>query len=61
VWLEQTHRLQEEYRKVNRPFTLHVVEGGDHGGKVYFQGKPKAALIEFLDRFFLKPNEQKKQ
>jgi acetyl esterase/lipase len=57
VYLEQSHRLQAEYQKVNRTFILHVVEGGGHGGKIYFQGKPKTALIEFLNNQ-LKPSSE---
>jgi len=50
VFLDQSQRIQAEFEQRELPLTLHVLAGAGHGGKEFFEGRPRALVIEFLDR-----------
>lgn len=48
VFLDQSQRIEEEYKKAGLPLELMLIKGGGHGGKVYFE-KP---IIKKMADFF---------
>lgn len=48
VFLDQSQRIEEEYKKAGLPLELMLIKGGGHGGKIYFE-KP---IIKKMAGFF---------
>lgn len=48
VFLDQSLRIQEVYKQADLPLTLHVIEGAGHGGEVFFTGKSRELVLDYL-------------
>lgn len=53
VFLDQSKRIEEEYRKAGLDVTLEVIPGGGHGGKIYFSPKYRKKVVQFLQTHLL--------
>ncbi|MCG6154987.1 alpha/beta hydrolase [Rubinisphaera margarita] len=49
VYLDQSQRLEEEYRTLDLDVTLEVVEGGGHGGDAHFTKAYRDKVAKFLE------------
>ena len=49
VYLDQSERMAEEYRKAGRDVTLEVIEGAGHGGEEFFTEKYRRVVVDFLN------------
>lgn len=50
VFLDQSERMVEEYRKADLDVTMITVEGGGHGGKAHFTSENRGKVAEFLKK-----------
>lgn len=57
VYIGQSERIVEEYQKVKRPVTLHVLENAGHGGQAFYSGASREVLVRFLDQHLRPGNE----
>lgn len=49
VYLDQSERVAEAYRKAGRDVTLEIVAGAGHGGEEFFTEKYRKMVVEFLN------------
>ncbi len=50
VYLDQSQRIEEEYRKLDLDVTFEVVEGGGHGGDAHFTKAYRDQVAAFLEK-----------
>ncbi|MEC8656988.1 MAG: hypothetical protein VXY50_10715, partial [Verrucomicrobiota bacterium] len=48
VLIDQSKALVNAYEKAGLRIRFHEIEGGGHGGKVFFEGPNRLRLLEFL-------------
>jgi acetyl esterase/lipase len=48
--IEQSRELLAAYERARRPVTMHVIQGGKHGGKEFYDEARIALMKEFLDK-----------
>jgi len=47
--INQSHELQGKYAAARRPCVFHVVHGGKHGGKEFFDAERVELIRSFLE------------
>lgn len=50
VPINQSHELHGKYKELERPVEFHVIHGGAHGGKEFYDGQRLQLILNFLNQ-----------